>query len=90
MTLKIPVWKELIADRLNSKIFQQAAPGLSPEHRALVWGPGVAPASASTAWLGRGPFLGRPAVRAGVPPPSEPPLLWLLVGPLADLQPKLG
>lgn len=38
MTLKIPVWKELIADRLNSKIFQQAAPGLSPEHRALVWG----------------------------------------------------
>ncbi|XP_010857065.1 PREDICTED: kinesin-like protein KIF25 [Bison bison bison] len=29
-------------------------------------------------------------VRAGVPPPSEPLLLWLLVGLLADLQPKLG
>lgn len=51
MTLKIPVWKELIADRLNSKIFQQVAPGLSPEHQALVWGPGVTPpAPAPPGW----------------------------------------
>ena len=51
MTLKIPVWKDLIADRLNSKIFQQAAPGLSPEHWALGVGTGCAPpATAPPGW----------------------------------------